>query len=206
MTDNQFIEYIIPVRNIHILVYEAAFSVIKQYKMNDFPISIATKFDHDKHYSCDLCKKRLSDKSIRRHYEKKHKIELKNVCWACISYFPKMSIGEFRKHLIQHRKQREIGKFDAKNSQNESHLPSSTCTDSEFTGHLMGTCKSINLKISQKDIKSFLWKTHKEFYDTFNINFCPRPECRRKTFLTFDDQFNHIYYKHLEAGQKFKNT
>ena len=117
-----------------------------------------------------------------------------------------MSIGEFRKHLIQHRKQREIGKFYAKNSQNESHLPSSTCTDSEFTGHLMGTCKSINLKISQKDIKSFLWKIHKEFYDTFNINFCPRPECRNKTFLTFDDQFNHIYYKHLEAGQKFKNT
>ena len=172
-----------------------------------------------------------------------------------------MSIGEFRKHLIQHRKQREIGKFDAKktrclkcqkdinwkylakhkewcngciihyckkcckqylerihliehhchtkemgDSQNESHLPSSTCTDSEFTGHLMGTCKSINLKISQKDIKSFLWKTHKEFYDTFNINFCPRPECRSNTFLTFDDQFNHIYYKHLEAGQKFKNT
>ena len=58
--------------------------------------------------------KKLKDKSIRRHYEKRHKIELKNVCLTCMSYFPKMSIGEFRKHLIQHRKQREIGKFDAK--------------------------------------------------------------------------------------------
>lgn len=78
-----------------------------------------------------------------------------------------------------------------------------TCTNSEFTGQLIRICKSINLKLSQQDIKSYLRKTHKEFYDTFDINFCPVPECRGKTFLTFDDQFNHLYYEHLEAEGKF---